>query len=104
MRGQKSTLEEKLQKGTANQTREKAKAEKAATTNPDVTGYLAKTKEILDNLWNKINEKDIPIKDLEKYSRLFIMYQKHYFTYSNLLPKEIKSDDVISKLINEKEL
>lgn len=103
MRGKKSTLEDKLLKGSLNSTREKNNL-KMANSNPDVAGYLSKTKEILDVLWGKISDKDITVKDLEAYSRLFILYQKHYFTYSNLLPKEIKSDDVISELINNKEL
>ena len=104
MRGSRSTTAEKILKGTVNTTREKAGRQKATNANPEVASYLTKTKEILDVLWNKISDVKTSTKDLETYSRLFIMYQKHYFTFSNLLPKEIKSNDIIGDLINSKEL
>ena len=104
MKGKKTSIEDKILHGTINKTREKNNAAKTTNTNPEVVSYLNKTKEILDNLWVKISDKNISVKDMEAYSRLFILYQKHYFTYSNLLPKEIQADDIMAELINNKEL
>ena len=106
MRGKKSSLEEKINKGTINKTREKRKSEIANNTNPEVAAYLNKTQIMLDLLWKKLS--DINIQDnaeqLEKYSKLFILWQKHYFSHLSYVPKDLKNDDIISKLIDEKEM
>jgi len=105
-RGKKSSLEEKLNKGTVNTTREKARALNIQNANTDVADYLTKTKTMLDLLWNKLNNAKIQDNaiELEKYSRLFMMWQKHYFSHLSYVPKNIQSEDVISELISKKEL
>jgi len=105
-RGSKSSLQEKLNKGTANTTREKAKAAKVQNASPEVADYLSKTKTMLDLLWCKLNDAKIQANanELEKYSRLFILWQKHYFAHLSYVPKSIQSDDVISELISNKDL
>jgi len=105
-RGSKSSLQEKLNKGTANTTREKAKAAKVQNANPDIADYLGKTKSMLDILWAKLNDPKIQDNavELEKYSRLFILWQKHYYSHISYVPKDIKNEDVISNLISQKEL
>ena len=106
MRGQKSSTEEKRLKGTLNPTREKRKTELTNNTNIEVSSYLNKTKEMLDVLWIKINDQSIQddIDKFEKYSKLFILWQKHYFSHLSYAPKQIEGEDIISQLINEKEL
>jgi len=105
-RGSKSSLQEKLNKGTANTTREKAAAAKVQNASPEVADYLSKTKTMLDLLWAKLNDAKIQesAAEMEKYSRLFIMWQKHYFSHLSFVPKNIQSEDVISELINNKDL
>jgi hypothetical protein len=105
MRGKKSTYEEKELKGTLNKTRDRDKT-KVNNSDPEISEYLNKIKIMLDMLWQKINNKDIQdnVEQLEKYSRQFIMWQRHYFTYKNLAPKSIEDDDVISELLKNKEL
>ena len=106
MRGKKSSTEDKILRGTINTTREKKNAALATNTDPDISEYLNKIKTMLDFLWVKINTANIQddVELLEKYSRQFIMWQKHYFTYKNLAPKKIDNEDIISKLISNKEL
>jgi hypothetical protein len=55
--------------------------------------------------WKKLNDKNLTdIEQLEKYSKLFIMWQKHYFTYRSLVPKKQTADNnILAELINEKE-
>jgi hypothetical protein len=103
MRGRKTTYEEKSLKGTLNKTRDK---DKINNSDPEISEYLNKIKTMLDMLWQKINNTDIQdnVEQLEKYSRQFIMWQKHYFTYKNLAPKLIEDNDVISELLSNKEL
>jgi len=105
-RGRKSSLQEKTDKGTVNTTREKAAATKAQNASPEVADYLGKTKTMLDLLWNKLNDAKIQgnAAELEKYSRLFILWQKHYFQHLSFIPKTAQSGDVISELINNKDL
>jgi len=105
-KGKKSSLEEKLNKGTVNTTREKAAAANIQNANQDVADYLTKTTEMLNRLWEKLNDVSVQgnIGELEKYSRLFLMYQKHYYAHLQYLPKDIKNGDVISELISKKEL
>ena len=106
MRGKKTTPEDKLLRGTANSTREKQKSEKIKNTDPEVVEYLSKIKTMLDFLWTKINTEEIKndVDILEKYSKQFIMWQKHYFSYKDLVPQKIESTDIISELISNKEL
>ena len=105
-RGSKSSLQEKLNKGTANTTREKAAAAKVQNASTDVSDYLGKTKIMLDLLWAKLNDPKIQdtATEMEKYSRLFILWQKHYYSHLSYVPKDIQSDDVISELIDHKKL
>jgi len=105
-RGRKSSLQEKLNKGTANATREKAAAAKAQNASPEVADYLSKTKAMLDLLWAKLNDAKIQdnAAELDKYSRLFILWQKHYFQHLSFVPKSIQSEGVISELISNKDL
>jgi hypothetical protein len=101
MRGKKTTYEEKELMGTLNKTRDK----KPNDPDPEISEYLNKIKIMLDKFWKKLNDKGITdIEQLEKYSKLFIMWQKHYFTYRSLIPKKIKGNDIMSELINNKEL
>jgi hypothetical protein len=59
---------------------------------------------MLDMIWKKLNDPELyDVEELEKYSKLFIMWQKHYFTYKSLAPKKLKNNDIISELINNKE-
>jgi hypothetical protein len=101
MRGQKSTYEEKEIMGTLNKTRDK----KPKDADPEISEYLNKIKIMLDMLWKKLNDKSITdIEQIEKYSKLFIMWQKHYFTYRSLVPKkQISDNNILAELINEKE-
>jgi hypothetical protein len=100
MRGRKTSYEEKALKGTLNKTRDK----KETNPDPEISEYLNKIKSMLDMLWVKLNDPKLnDAKELEKYSRLFIMWQKHYFTYKSFAPKKIENDDIISELINAKE-
>jgi hypothetical protein len=103
MKGSKTTYEEKELKGTLNKTRDK---KSITNSDPEISDYLNKIKIMLDMLWIKINTQDIQdnVEQLEKYSRQFIMWQKHYFTYKNLAPKANENEDVISRLIKGKEL
>jgi hypothetical protein len=101
VRGKKTTYEEKEMMGTLNKTRDK----KPKSPDPEISEYLNKVKIMLDMLWKKLNDKELTdIELIEKYSKLFILWQKHYFTYRNLAPKIIEDEDLISKLIKEKEL
>jgi hypothetical protein len=101
MRGRKTTYEEKELRGTLNKTRDK----KPTDTDPEISEYLNKIKIMLDKFWKKLNDESITdIEQLEKYSKLFIMWQKHYFTYRNLIPKKVDGNDVMTELINNKEL
>ena len=107
MRGKKSTAAEKELKGTGNPTRERKKAETNKRASPEVAEYLGKTKQILDLLWGKLNNPEIQSNaaELEKFSRLFIMWQKNYFSNLHFLPKEAKGGtDAISKMIADKKL
>jgi hypothetical protein len=101
MRGQKSTYEEKELMGTLNKTRDK----KPKDPDPEISEYLNKIKIMLDMIWKKLNDKNLTdIEQIEKYSKLFIMWQKHYFTYRNLIPKKPSTDNnILAELINEKE-
>jgi hypothetical protein len=101
MRGKKTTYEEKEMMGTLNKTRDK----KLKDPDPEISEYLNKIKTMLDMLWKKLNDKSLTdIDQLEKYSKLFIMWQKHYFTYRSLVPKKQSTDnDVLADLINGKE-
>jgi hypothetical protein len=100
MRGQKTTFEEKELRGTLNKTRDK----KPKDADPEISEYLNKIKIMLDMFWKKLNDKSLTdIEQLEKYSKLFIMWQKHYFTYRSLVPKKQVSDNILAELINEKE-
>ena len=105
-RGSKTPLQEKLNRGTVNTTREKAAAAKVQNASPEVADYLGKTKTMLDLLWTKLNDAKIQdtANELEKYSRLFMMWQKHYFSHLSYVPKNIESNDVISELIDQKKL
>jgi hypothetical protein len=101
MRGKKSTYEEKELMGTLNKTRDK----KPKDPDPEISEYLNKIKIMLDMFWKKLNDKNLTdIEQLEKYSKLFIMWQKHYFTYRNLIPKKVEGNDIMTELINNKEL
>jgi len=106
LRGKKSSLQEKIDKGTVNTTREKRQEETIRNSSPEVADYLGKTKTMLDMLWVKLNNTDIQNNaiELEKYSRLFILWQKHYFNHLSFVPKNIESEDVISELIDSKKL
>jgi hypothetical protein len=101
MRGKKTTYEEKEMMGTLNRTRDK----KPKDPDPEISEYLNKVKIMLDMLWKKLNDKELTdIEQIEKYSKLFIMWQKHYFTYRSLVPKKQPTDNnVLAELINEKE-
>jgi hypothetical protein len=101
MRGRKTTFEEKEMMGTLNRTRDK----KPKDPDPEISEYLNKIKTMLDMLWKKLNDKDLTdVELLEKYSKLFIMWQKHYFTYRSLVPKkQTDTGNVLTELINEKE-
>jgi len=105
-RGKKSSLQEKLDKGTANTTREKAKAQAMQNSSPEVAEYLNKTKIMLDKLWIKLNTDEIQdnASELEKYSKLFVMWQRHYFSHLSYVPKEASNEDVISEMIGNKQL
>jgi hypothetical protein len=87
--------------GTVNKTRDKVEK----NSDPEVSEYLNKIKVMLDFLWKKLNDEKTrgTVEELEKYSRLFILWQKHYFTYKSLAPQGVKKDDVLSELIREKE-
>ena len=102
----KLPLQDKINKGTVNKSREKAAAFKVQNASPEVADYLSKTKTMLDLLWAKLNDAKIQdnAAELEKYSRLFILWQKHYFQHLSFVPKNIQSEDVISELINAKDL
>jgi hypothetical protein len=101
MKGSKYTpYEEKERMGTLNKTRDK----KPPDPDPEIAEYLNKIKIMLDMLWKKLNDKNISDIEMEKYSRLFIMWQKHFFTYRSLIPKkQTQSSSVLAELINEKE-
>jgi hypothetical protein len=100
MRGKRTTFEEKELMGTLNKTRDK----KPKDPDPEISEYLNKIKIMLDMFWKKLNDKNLTdIEQLEKYSKLFIMWQKHYFTYRSLVPKKQVSDNILAELINEKE-
>jgi hypothetical protein len=101
MRGRKTPFEEKELMGTLNKTRDK----KEKNPDPEISEYLNKIKIMLDMFWGKLNDKNLTdIELLEKYSKLFIMWQKHYFTYRSLIPKKQTTDNnILSELINEKE-
>jgi hypothetical protein len=101
MKGSKfTTYEEKEIMGTLNKTRDK----KPKDLDPEISEYLNKIKIMLDMFWKKLNDKNLTdIEQLEKSSKLFIMWQKHYFTYRNLIPKKQTTDNILSELINEKE-
>jgi len=102
----KLPLQDKINKGTVNKSREKAAAAKVQNASPEVADYLSKTKTMLDLLWAKLNDAKIQdtANELEKYSRLFMLWQKHYFQHLSFVPKNIQSEDVISELINNKDL
>jgi len=102
----KLPLQDKINKGTVNKSREKAATAKVQNASPEVADYLSKTKTMLDLLWAKLNDAKIQdnAAELEKYSRLFILWQKHYFQHLSFVPKNIQSEDVISELINAKDL
>jgi len=102
----KLPLQDKINKGTVNKSREKAAAAAIQNANTDVSDYLTKTKTMLDLIWGKLNDAKIQDNaiELEKYSRLFILWQKHYFQHLSFVPKNIQSEDVISELINNKDL
>jgi len=104
-RGQ-TPLQDKINKGTVHSTREKARAKNIQNASTDVSDYLGKTAEMLNRLWEKLNDSKTQenVGELEKYSRLFIMYQKHYYAHLQYIPKKIKNEDVISNLISQKEL
>lgn len=106
MRGKKSSSEEKVLKGTANSTREKQKANEILKATPEVADYLNKTKTMLDLIWKKLNAEDIQnnADQLDKYSKLFILWQKHYFAHCSYVPKAVDGEDAISRLISNKEL
>jgi hypothetical protein len=97
----KIPYEEKEMMGTLNKTRDK----KPKDTDPEISEYLNKIKIMLDMLWKKLNDKNLKdIEQLEKYSKLFIMWQKHYFTYRSLVPKkQMDNNNILAELINEKE-
>jgi hypothetical protein len=101
MRGRRTTYEEKEMMGTLNKSRDK----KPRDPDPEISEYLNKVKIMLDKFWKKLNDKDLTdVEQLEKYSKLFIMWQKHYFTYRSLVPKkQEKENNVMAELINEKE-
>ena len=101
----KLPLQDKINKGTVNKSREKAAA-KVQNANTDVSDYLGKTKIMLDLLWAKLNDPKIQdtATEMEKYSRLFILWQKHYYSHLSFVPKHIQSDNVISELIQNKDL
>jgi hypothetical protein len=96
MRGRKTALEDEELMGTVNKTRDK----KDDVTYDDVGEYLKKTKIMLDRIWIKLEKKDVSPEDLDKYSRLFIMWQKHYFTYKSMLPKNT-TVGIVSKLLED---
>ena len=102
----KLPLQDKINKGTVNKSREKAAAAKVQNASPEVADYLSKTKTMLDTLWEKLTSTKIQdnASEMEKYSRLFILWQKNYFQHIAYLPKQIKDEDVISELINNKDL
>jgi len=102
----KLPLQDKINKGTVNKSREKAAVAKVQNASPEVADYLSKTKTMLDLLWAKLNNPKIQdsATEMEKYSRLFIMWQKHYYQHLSFVPKQVKDEDVISNLISQKEL
>lgn len=102
----KTTTENKLLKGTLNPTREKQKTESKKDTDPEVIEYLNLIKEKLKKVWEKSNSPDVEndIDLQEKYIKVFIMLQKHYFSFKDLIPKKTESTDIISQMIREKEL
>jgi hypothetical protein len=103
MRGRKTPYEEKLLKGTLNTTRDKPLV--PVNSNDEVAQYLNKTKNLLDNLWIKLEKPDdYSIEQLEKYTKLFILLQKHYFAHREYLPKDNLADESITaKLIRQKQ-
>jgi hypothetical protein len=102
MRGSKNTTyEQKELMGTLNKTRDKKPKD---TDDQKIHKYLNDIEIMLDMLWKKLNDKNlIDMEQLEKYSKLLIMFQKHYFTYRNLIPKKQTTDNILAELINEKE-
>jgi hypothetical protein len=99
----KIPYEEKELKGTLNKTRDKKP--KDIDYNQKICNYISNIETVLDMLWKKLNDKNLTdIKLIEKYSKLFILYQKHYFMYRSLVPKkQADNNNIITELINEKE-
>jgi hypothetical protein len=104
MRGSKNTTyAEKELMGTLNKTRDKKP--KDIDNDSKIYKHLNNIEIMLDKCWKKLNDENLTdIEQIEKYSKLFIMFQKHYFTYRSLIPKkETSENNILAELINEKE-